>query len=462
MNNVIIIGAGPAGLFAAKTILEENANLTVEIFEQGKMPDMRSCNADKGRCNSCTICDTLQGVGGAGLFSDGKLVLDLTSGGKAKGIHVLTDSEKEVLEHQIKEIFIRFDGASEFKEKPPNSIQEKMNLSLENVGLKIKFYDVLHMGTNNLQRITWNFVLYLSTTFGHRFKIFHSELVIDIDSVDDEFLVCTNKGEYNASAVVLAVGKTGSSWLASILERYNCKMRPNNFYWGFRLEMAGESILDLFKLSYDPKIYRTEAGRKVKMHCACRKSGIRYYRYKNLLFVGGHTPTTVNNRFHNSLNTNVSFNILVSCDKNKLPVEEFINAFRGVNDTKVIVQKLRDYFAGAATEDLGTIVPKNRYAYQFGNVRKIMASLDTEFNEIVVRFLKSLSMLYPDVNNGDNLIYAPVLEWDMDTVCVSNEMETEIANLFAIGDGAGLSQGIVYSAATGIIAARTIAKRFAE
>jgi uncharacterized FAD-dependent dehydrogenase len=461
MNKVAIVGAGPSALFAAKTILENSINIEVEIFEIGKNTEERLCFADKGVCKKCDTCGTLQGVGGAGLFSDGKLVLDLTSGGKAEGIKTLDYSEQKALENSIKETFIQFDGLSEFKAKPNQIIQEQIRSSFEEKGLSIKFYDVLHMGTHNLEKITNGFVSFLADNYSERFKLYCNVRVIDIQNFDNGFILHTSDGDFKANSVIIGVGKTGASWLAALLNRLGNKLESHDFYFGFRLEMPYEGIVGLIEYSLDPKVYQIKSGRKIKMHCVCRKGGIRYSRYKNNIIVGGHTPLTSKNN-NNTKEFNTSFNILVSFDKISHPPETILNAFRSLNNDKAIVQKLGDFINDDNTTEWGAISPENQQMTEFGNIREIMDSIDHDFSNLAIDFLNSLSRLYPDVLNSDNLIYAPAIEWDMDTVCVDKNMETTIKNIYAIGDGAGLSQGIVYSAATGIIAARAICKRYGK
>jgi len=461
MNKIIIIGAGPSALFAAKTILENSHDITVELFEQGKEISLRHCDANKTECTCCDVCDTLQGVGGAGLFSDGKLVLDLTSGGLAAGVASLSKNEQKELETLIRDTFVAFDGVSEFKEMPSQATQETVKQQLSNVGLDIKFYDVLHMGTRNLQNITNNFVDYLAEKYNNRFVITTETRVLDVKNEKGQFCVVTDRGDYPADVVIAAVGKTGSSWLASILNAFHCNTTSSNFYFGFRLEMPATSIADMIEYSFDPKISTTVGGRKIKLHCVCRRGEIRYLRYRNTTMVGGHSPTTAKTSA-NSSSKNANFNVLCSYNKNEFSSEVLLQAFRKSCGNRVMVQRLKDFFANASTEKWGDIIPDNPQMAQPGNIRNIIDSLDQAGYQIIREFLFSMAKLYPGVMHDDNLLYAPVIEWDMDTINVNNNMETSKLNLFAIGDGAGLSQGIVYSAATGIIAAREIVRRFSE
>jgi len=459
MINVIIIGAGPSALFSAKTILENSNAISVEMLEQGVVQSSRSCPADSGKCQNCSSCATLEGIGGAGLFSDGKLVLDLTSGGKADGVSSLTTSEQHSLEEHIKETFVSFDGVSEAKLKPSEEVQDSIVSSFLEKNLEIKFYNVLHMGTKNLQNITTNFVSYLTQHFENRFKIKAETTALSINREKSIYSVVTNRGIIYADVVITAVGKSGAQWLKETLSPIGCTFIDHDFYFGVRMETQAEHIKDFVEYSFDPKIHRVTSGRKVKVHCVCKNGEIRYSRHRNALVVGGHSPYTKNNNSHNS-SINANFNVLLSFNKQSFPVESLLSAFRTENENSVVVQKLSDFIKNQCSENFGSVVPSNPSMVHFGNIRSIMDLLDLKFSEIVIQFLQSIAELHPGIMRDDNLLYAPAIEWDMDTVKVNKHMETELENLFAIGDGAGISQGIVYSSSTGIIAAREIVARF--
>lgn len=458
MRRVIIIGAGPSALFAAKTILENSQHITVEIIEQGKLQTERFCSADFSQCKGCSNCDTLQGVGGAGLFSDGKLVLDLTSGGKAEGISLLAINERQKLEDYIKDTFISFDGVSEAKNIPSNEIQNYLNSIYQEKNLKIKLYNVLHMGTKNLKNITNNFIEYLNKNFEKRFRIITETIVTNIVKNVSGYFAVTNKGNIYADIIVAAVGKSGALWLSEILKSLGCNFTSHDFFFGFRMETSIENIRNMIKYSFDPKIYRIDSDRKVKIHCVCRQGKIRYARYRNGLIIGGHSPLTKNNSNQNIKSKHSSFNVLVSFNKDLFSPEDLLKEFQ-TSDNTVLVQKLSDFIENRVSTSFGIVIPDNLAMVKLGNFRSFMDSIDPEFSPIIIRFLSSLAELYPGVMDGDNLLYSPAIEWDMDTVTVNQYMETEQKNLFALGDGAGLSQGIVYSAATGIIAAKEIVRR---
>ena len=460
MNNIAIIGAGPSALFAAKTILESSQNLIVHIYERGNAPGNRICPMQTSCCKMCTYCNIINGGGGSGLFSDGKLILDLVSGGKAQGINGLPLEEQEAITSTIKKTFERFDGVSESMEVPSIEEQAIYNNILEQNDLKIKYYSVMHMGTSNLYRITQNFINYLADTFENRVKFnFKTNVTNVIKKADGEYLLVTNQGSESYLAVVAAVGKAGANWLKMILQKFQCSYLTHDYFFGVRLETQSHNIENLLKFSFDPKIYRMVNERKVKLHCVCRNGDIRFYNYNGILSVGGHSPYTKNNLKFSQMDR-ANFNVMLSFDKTKVPPNDLLAKLNCISGQRILAQRLGDFIANRKTDTWGQLVPKNEEMICIENIRNIMDFIDCEFSDILIDFINSLSRLSVGIADPDNIIYAPAIEWDMDTVEVDNHMETSQRNIFAVGDGAGISQGIVYSSATGIIAGREIVLRY--
>ena len=462
MIRVAIIGSGPSALFASKTILENSSNIVVHVYERGHSPENRHCPMGNSSCHMCENCDVLNGGGGAGLYSDGKLVLDLRSGGDALGISGLTNDERKHITESIKDTFLRFDGVSELKDAPPEDIQKEYSEYLSLHDLKIKYYSVMHMGTSNLGRITHNFMQFLMSEYERRIDFNFNTYVTNIEKTENgKYILTSNKGKEEYSSVIAAVGKSGADWLKQVLLDLNCDYYPHNYYFGVRMETKASHIKNLVKYSFDPKIYRVVNSRKVKLHCVCRNGDVRFYRYKEMLFVGGHSPYTKSSPEFLQMDR-ANFNVMLSFNKTKLPPNVLLKLFRESTGGKVIAQRFDDFRNNKATNVWGEMVPKNNEALIRGNIRDVLDAVDPEFSNILINFINDLSKISSGINNQDNILYSPAIEWNMDTVKVDLNMETEQRNLFAIGDGAGISQGIVYSAATGIVAAREIVSRFAH
>ena len=462
MKTICIIGAGPSGLFCAHKILSEfnkekfDKDFRIIIIEKGKKPSDRLCpGKSDGVCKHCGCCSVLSGGGGAGLFSDGKIIQDLNVGGHNDTVFSLSAKEKEEYISYITQTLVGYDGVSQYKEKPSKEIQQYYNSQFATVGLNAKYYNVLHMGSANLAHILEGFIGDL--TKSNSINIKYSKTVTQILQVEDKYhlyasedLICV------ADYVVMAVGKNGASWLKNTLLPLGVKYNKTGYYCGLRIEVPQKYLDPLAKISFDPKIYRELGeGRKIKMHCFCRKGNILITNFEGGVVAGGHSPYTENNLSFGSEEYG-NFNVLLSYPET-YNYRKILDQFKSIAPNTLLVQRLED-FKNNKTSELNFKSTYTRINHmQVGNIRKTVN--DEFFAQEFLAFVYSIDQIFPGIGNGDNLLYGPAFEWCMDTVCVSKDMETNLSNLFAIGDGAGLSQGIMYSASTGIIAAKCIIER---
>ncbi|MBQ2888482.1 MAG: hypothetical protein IJE29_06140 [Firmicutes bacterium] len=455
--DVAIIGAGPAGLFAAHYILEHSECATILLIDKGKAAQERKCYGNCCVCTDKERCNVLCGVGGGGLFSDGKLVLDLHSGGKLDTISNLSEKKRDELKNIIVETLRKHDGKSEQSPDITIDEQQRWQSLCKKEGLEIKHYNVLHMGTENLHHITTRF----ANTICKSPRVF-LKLNCEIEQVNTglngESILDSNSGEsFSASNVIFAVGKTGSGWLKALFAENGIELKKESTYLGIRLETSHEAIKELFEYSFDPKIWAHYGSRKVKTHCFCRHGDIVCTNYMGFPIVGGHTRFTVKNQVvFEQQSSKGNFNILVSTEKDSQDICEVLKQFSLVNSNGVVVQKLSDFLHPERCQTKDDIPTKVRS--KTGNIRGILDSFDaagTHISDFVLR----LSKIVPGILSEDSLVYAPALEWFMDSVKVDSNMETSNTGWFAVGDGAGLSQGIVHSAATSLIAAEEICKR---
>lgn len=462
MKTICIIGAGPSGLFCAHKIISENSNknanedLRIIIIEKGQKPSARSCpgTAD-GVCKKCDCCAVLSGGGGAGLFSDGKIIQDLNVGGHNDTVFALSPHEKDEYISFITQTLVSYDGVSKYKAKPSEEIQQNYKKRFDSADLNAKYYSVLHMGSSNLTHILEGFIgnLLQSPCLNIRYgttatQILRAEDKYNIYSYEE--LICT------ADYVVMAVGKSGALWLKRTLLPLGVHFKETGYYFGLRIEVPQRYLTPLAALSFDPKIYReVDTKRKVKMHCFCRKGNVIMTNYEDCVVAGGHSPFTENNPSFNEEEYG-NFNVLLSYPKSS-GYKTMLERFRSAAYTSLMVQTLKDFKDNKEPELKGNPAYARINQMQAGNIR---ATMDDEFfSQEFLAFIHSLDQIFPGIDDGNNLLYGPAFEWCMDTVAVSKHMETNIPNLFAIGDGAGLSQGIMYSASTGIIAAKCIIER---
>lgn len=457
-QDAIIIGAGPAGLFAAYRILENKPNANVLLIERGLDIQFRECCQNCGICPNYTDCSMLCGVGGSGLFSDGKLVLDLHAGGLLDSISNITEQRKNVLSKYIEHTLRSFDGVSQDGPKPSKEIQKEWLNWFNQSGLEIKHYDVLHMGSKNLRNIITNFLIKLKEKRG--FKILTSTEVTNVYKKNDlSFVEVLDGRTFISTNILFSVGKTGSEWLKGIFLKNQISFKKNTTYIGVRFETSHSNISKLFEFSFDPKIWMYFDNHKVKTHCFCRHGEVICTNYMGFPVVGGQTQITEkNNESMNEISKKSNFNVLVSTSLDENRIMNLLNDVKRINPDGPVVQSITSFINNS--NDLNPIAGLSDNV-KVGNLREIFDQYDG-IGRCIVEFISRLEKIVPSLTQKDGLIYAPAIEWFMDTVNVTPNMETSCSGWFAIGDGAGLSQGIVHAAATAIIAADDVSLRITK
>ena len=454
--DVIIIGAGPGGLFAAyKLVKSSKRAIDVLIIDKGKVPSKRICPAIDKICENCKVCNLVSGGGGAGLFSDGKLILDLSVGGHLKEFTPL--ERRMELEKEIKEVIEKFSTSYIYYIPSPDN---ELPTCFKKRDLNFKPYPVIHLGSNNLRKFISNFISYLKNK-GVKFSF--DTGVFSITNSGKWVVEIQRNGYLNlieSNYLIVSVGKEGNFWLSSRVKELDGNVEDNNTYMGIRLEINNSTAGPLYELSLDPKIYQSRENIKIKTHCFCRHGQILFLKYRGLPLVGGHTPFIETDKNYSATKfPNSNFAILYR-DAKICTGERAIECMKKVDEItggNLLVQRLGDYLNGIPTTmqklSDNSIKPSN-FNITPGHISE---EILPGFKDNFLLFLEHLSSCVHDILNPDNLIYAPAIEWWMKKIEVNEHMEVyNLPDLYAIGDGSGLTQGIVQSAAAGIIAAEDV------
>lgn len=448
--DVVVAGAGPAGLFAALGIAS-TSNQKVLLLDAGADIQQRQRAALQGRDGLTDGSEYLRGVGGAGLFSDGKLCLSLEVGG-----HLRTELSEEKKRCLVETIAKCFGVPAQYYDPRFKHTAEISNLAQRalNLGLKFKYYPVFHIGTDRCRDVILGLrelLLDRGVELVPRCEL-ESLAVTSEDQISAQVVLDSGRCQLTCKKLVLALGKIGASNQARLCQSLGIGSTNRPLYVGLRLETSSQNLAPLFEGTKDPK-YSMEFpdGSKIKTHCASNGGQVLLLKYDGLPLAGGHS-------FRNSQTGRSSLSFLWDIQGEREPylfATSLMAKIASYTGGLLLAQRAFEYAAGiASTEDhLSQIALSNRLCKP-GNVRDF---LPKEYFERLDSFLERLLHIVPDLLSKETVFYAPAIEWWMDQIDVENEsMETARKGLYVCGDGSGWSQGIVHAAATGLLAAEGI------
>ena len=455
--DVIIVGSGPAGIFTALE-LTQIPGLNVLILEKGRDLNLRKCPII-GRelsCPPCSPCGLVSGWGGAGAFSDGKLTLSSQIGGQLATY--LGPEKTDELIHHVDDIYLKFGASSDIYGIGPDV--ERITRKAERAGLKLVQVPIRHMGTELCRDVLKDMRQFLNSRIETRTETAAASIIFENGSVEG---IQTDDGQcLNARFVVIAPGREGADWLLKEAAQLGLTLHSNPVDIGVRVELSSkvlEELTDLFyelKLEFISPTYRD----RVRTFCMCPAGEV------TMETTGGDGPViTVNGHSYSHRKTdNTNFALLVSAKftppfREPIGYGRYIARLANIVSGGVILQRWGDLNAGhrstpVSVED-GSIEPtlKSATAGDLGYV------LPYRFLRDISEMIIAMDKLAPGVASPDTLLYGAEVKFYSSRLELTENLETEIANLFAIGDGAGVSRGLIQAAASGVVAAREIVKR---
>lgn len=459
--DVVIVGAGPGGLFTAYELVEScNQNIRILLIDKGSDISGRYCPAFETVCKKCKACHLISGAGGAGLFSDGKITIDLGAGsGHLKEIWS-TDDIKNLKERIIK-IIKNFSPSWTHYEIHDG---EKLAECLKKGGLEFETRDILHFGSNNAKHFLISFISYLQNK-GVKF-LFNANVRTFIKKTPSKWLIETefedkSKDRIEGDYLIVAVGKEGHHWFRSIIENMGGHIKENNMFSGIRLEINDSTARPFYKITLDPKIRGNHGS--IKTHCFCRHGQILLLKYFDLPLLGGHTPFIETDAEYNPRDfPNSNFAILYR-NPNISSWKEAINYMKrieAITNGNLLIQRLGDYLKDSPTTYKK--LKENSIQPSVPNITpgQLSDEILPSFRDKILPFLESLDVCIPGFLNPDNLIYAPAIEWWSVQIEVNRSLEVKnLHNLYSVGDCSGMTLGLFQSAATGIMAAKDIIRK---
>lgn len=456
--DVVIVGAGPAGLFCAYELIENNKKLKVALIDKGHKADTRMCpmKINGGKCVNCQTCQILSGFGGAGTFSDGKLNF-IPKLGKSDLFKYMSQSEAYKLIDDTEEIFTKFNMDSDIYPSNMNEAEE-IKKEVAKTGARLLLIKQKHLGSDKLPAYIKDFTDYLENK-GVTILENHNVLDIVSKSKTEHELVIEGKESLTAKKVVVAPGRTGAKWVQELADKYNIPYTSQSIEIGVRVEVRKEILQDITDVIYDPTIFIKTDTYTDEIRTFCTNPGgfVAKENYYGYICVNGHSLKDIK-----SSNSNFAFiskvGLTEPATNTRLYGENIARIANLLGDSKPIIQSLRDLKKGRRSEwkrlNKSFIEPTLKDCVA-GDLSLV---LPHRIITNILEGLEKLDKIIPGVNNDETLLYGPEIKFFSNEIDTNNNFKLENYDIYFVGDGAGKAGNIVTAAATGLVAARDILK----
>lgn len=467
--DVVIVGAGPAGIFCAYELYEKNNNIKILLIEKGHDIYKRKCPILENKIEKCPTnpkgysgcspaCSITSGFGGAGAFSDGKFNITSEFGGWMT--EYLDDSTVEDLIKYVDEINLKHGATTSITDPYTNKVKDIERKGLA-VGLKLLRAKVRHLGTEQNLEIMKSIYEYLKNKID---MIFRTE-VLDI-IVENEVIkgIKTKDNIFNSKKVVLVAGRDGSTWVSQVCNNNKIKMKVNQVDIGVRVETNDIIMEEINENLYEGKfIFNSSVGTKVRTFCSNPSGHVVIENYSGTMLANGHAYKDPK---MGSSNTNFALLVSHYFDEPFNKPNEY--AYRisqlanELSNGSILVQRYGDFLLGrrstnkrikegfvkptleeAVPGDLGLVLPYNT-----------MKSL--------IEMMEALDHVTPGIANEHTLFYGVEAKFYSARPECNDKFETKIKGLYVGGDGAGITRGLAQAGANGVWIARDIIKKMEE
>ncbi len=459
MNNnydVIIVGGGPAGIFTALEIMKKSSKTKVLLLEKGNNIEKRNCpiNKTSNKCIKCKPCSIVNGWGGAGAFSDGKLTLTTDFGGF---LHEYITRE-QLLEYikYVDKIYMEF-GAT--KEVHGTQSQKVLEIEKKAASADLKLVPALvkHLGTDKNYEILRKMQNYLMELIDIKFMCPVNKILVENNKAVG--VETYNNEKYYADIIAVVPGREGSEWFKHECERLELNLKNNAVDIGVRVEVPAVVLKDITDVVYESKLlyYTKSFDDRVRTFCMNPYGEVVVENNGGVKTVNGHS-------YADKKTDKTNFALLVSKEftepfNSPIAYGKYIASLANMLGEGVIVQRLGDLLDGRRTT-------RKRIERSLLHPSLIDATpgdlslvLPYRFLQDIIEMLQAMDKIAPGVYSKHTLLYGVEVKFYSSRVKLTNKLETEIENLFAAGDGAGVTRGLAQASAAGVLVAREIIKR---
>ena len=449
--DVIIIGAGPGGIYAAYELTKENNGLKVSVFEAGKRLEERKCPIDGVKvksCINCSSCSIMSGFGGAGAFSDGKYNITNDFGGT---LHEYIGKDEAIrLMKYVDDINMSHGGEGTKLYSTANSSFKKLcrqnNLILLDASVRHLGTDINYVVLSNLYD-----ELKDKVDFCFRTPVEHIEVV------DGGYCVITAEGRFTCKKCIVSVGRSGSKWIEEICHELGIPTESNRVDIGVRVELPAELFSHITDELYESKIvYKTEKFEdRVRTFCMNPRGSVVNENTNGIVTVNGHSfedPSKQTNMTNFALLVSKHFSVPF---KDSNGYGESIARLSNMLGGGVIVQRFGDLIRGRRTnyKRLADSFVTPTLKAEPGDLSLV---LPKRILDGIIEMIYALDKIAPGTANDDTLLYGVEVKFYNMEVSVNERLETKYAGLYMIGDGSGVTHSLSHASASGVFVARDI------
>lgn len=462
--DVMIIGAGPAGIFTALELNKQNDKLKILIVDKGRTIEKRTCpERTQGYCSKCSVCGITSGWSGAGAFSDGKLSLSPQVGGRITDY--MTESDAQELINYADQYYLKF-GAREEVYGLNNQRVEDIAYEASKHAIQLIACPVRHLGTEHayiVLKAMYNYLIEKANIDFWELTKAEDLLVQDGQVRGAVLSIKGKKEEVYADHVVVAPGRGGAEWLKEQNDKLGIATENNEVDIGVRVEVPNSIMDHLTKDLYEAKLvyYSDTFDNRVRTFCMNPGGVVSGEQYDgDVAVVNGHSYADPKLKTQNT-----NFALLVSTrftEPFNQPIEygkyiaRLANMLTGGG---IMVQRLGDLLKGRRTDydrlKKSTTISTLKSAVP-GDLSYV---LPERYLTSIVEAIKAFDKIAPGLYSRNTLLYGVEVKFYSSKVKVKNNFETTINNLYTIGDGAGITRGLMQASVTGITVARDIISR---
>lgn len=457
--DVIIIGAGPGGIYAAYELTKENSDLRVAVFETGNELKKRKCPIDGDKvkgCIHCRNCSIMSGFGGAGAFSDGKYNITNDFGGTL--YEYIGKDEAIRLMQYVDGINMAYGGEGTRLYSTANTAIKKQCMQNK---LQLLDASVRHLGTDKNYVVLENLYAILRDRIDFFFltPVTGMSLIPSDDSSSEPagYRILTESGEYTCSKCIVSVGRSGSKWIEEVCRDLDIPTESNRVDIGVRVELPAELFSHLTDELYESKIvYRTEKFEdKVRTFCMNPRGSVVNENTNGIITVNGHSYEDPEKQTENT-----NFALLVS--------KHFSEPFKDSNGYGESIARLSNMLGGGViVQRFGDLIRGRRSNHKRLAASFVTPTLKAEPGDLslvlpkrildgIIEMIYALDKIAPGTANDDTLLYGVEVKFYNMHVTLDEHLETKYRGLYMIGDGSGVTHSLSHASASGIFVAREI------